>query len=521
MSQGVDRRSESDHTGSTHTPWQTSPILSLMPRVLRYKFDLVLLLLTSGALFLPRPFLGNQNTYLLHAVAGRDTRLQSDWLASTPDTNQFFTRVASTLMSVWGVHAIHFITYVFFAICLLSIYFLVLEYFKSVLLARIAVIVIAIAQSPGQLIPALRRPFNGLGGQYVLGQEGYFQPAVAGAFLLLSLALLSRRLWIPAGIAGSIACATHPSLLFSSLAITGLLLIATSIDRKTVNLRYASIFIGYCCVLVGVTVLLNSNYLKLLSGSPEQRDALRRFAFERIPHHTLMSNWDWYSIDLWIVLVWACAIALSFSVMRVNWLGYFLTGALAFSMVSAMIVQQTENTTLALLFPWRLSVVCFPISFAIVVAALAKLLRERGGKILIALGVALLLPISVRSVNLSVINEPPLEGTKLAAAMNSELIQGTGFIPTEMKDVRLNLRRPIYVDWKSAPYLGPDLAEWWRRIDQASRIEQNPEMFCELDSQQHFGWVISKNSSQVPGCLTRDFVKTAAGKYQLYVRARP
>ena len=57
------------------------------------------------------------------------------------------------------------------------------------------------------------------------------------------------------------------------------------------------------------SIALNPSILSLAGGgSPELDEALRRFAFERIPHHTLISAWS--PRDLGIVLVSVGAVAI-------------------------------------------------------------------------------------------------------------------------------------------------------------------------------------------------------------------
>ena len=50
-------------------------------------------------------------------------------------------------------------------------------------------------------------------------------------------------------------------------------------------------------------------------------------------------------------------------------------------------------------------------------------------------------------------------------------------IPLEDGDYRLGAQRPIYVDWKSHPYKGSEVLEWWRRVEfvQAFYQLESPE----------------------------------------------
>ena len=493
-----------------------------MRHLLRHKIDVALIALATFAIYLPRPFFSNQNQYLLHAVAASDSRLQPDWLAGTLDTNQFFTRVTTPLFSIAGESAIQCSTYIIFAIGLGALLAFTRAIFNSSLIARIVLLVIAIAQSPniellhrsGKWLSSTLVPFQGLGGQYILIREGYIQPSVGAVFLIVALVLLLRNRIFLAAVSAVLATAIHPSLLFSSLALSGLYLLSQWLSAKSWNSRQFLSYLAFATTNIVITFLLNPNYLKLLSSTGEEKRALTRFAFERIPHHTLISHWK--SSDLYLVGLWIVAIALAFLVIRLRWLGYFLSFALVISLGSALLVEKTRNTSLALLFPWRLSVVLAPLIFALVIGSLISRIPARGLRATLIATIVVTLPISAVSADQTL--HPDTSPTQLESTWKSNKPTGTGFIPISLESLRLELRAPIYVDWKSPPYIGRDLVEWWHRIDTARAIEKNVTMFCDLDNEKSFGWVVWPSRSAKPLCLTSNFRELDAGEYQLFIR---
>jgi hypothetical protein len=64
----------------------------------------------------------------------------------------------------------------------------------------------------------------------------------------------------------------------------------------------------------------------------------------------------------------------------------------------------------------------------------------------------------------------------LIAWVHTETAADAVFIvPPELEWFRLNVGRPVLVDWKSHPYRGDEVIEWHRRIAQSKRIM---ETFC-------------------------------------------
>lgn len=200
------------------------------------------------------------------------------------------------------------------------------------------------------------------------------------------------------------------------------------------------------------------------TGSP----ALDRFAFERIPHHTLWPQWPVHDLLLLAILVAGILVAR-------GWLRVWLVVALIPGLIAAVVVERTYWTWLALLFLWRITTLLVPIAVTVIVAqwmpALPRVLLVGVAGVHAAIGLAGTLA--------PVVEDPAV------AVVQQARPQGVGLIPLGAENVRLNARVPVHVDWKSPPYAGEDLQELWRRFDQV-----DAETFCSGDWNAQIDWVL-------------------------------
>jgi hypothetical protein len=211
----------------------------------------------------------------------------------------------------------------------------------------------------------------------------------------------------------------------------------------------------------------------------------------RIPHHTQISRW----LDpiAGLQIAW---IVLGLVVLRKTKL-FLVLGIPAFlSLLLTLLQAATGDLSLALLFPWRTSVVLLPIATCAIFAQLACQLPERrwtwlvgtaavtmalaGGIVIQVNGLAYhmnesellaleyvraqkqagdvyLIPVSVpragpRGVTSASFTPPPRGQVK-------------GLIVVDFQRFRLFTEAPIYVDFKSIPYKDADVLEWQRRLE--------------------------------------------------------
>jgi len=96
--------------------------------------------------------------------------------------------------------------------------------------------------------------------------------------------------------------------------------------------------------------------------------------------------------------------------------------------------------------------------------------------------------------------------------------KGIGLVPIYEQDVRLNADSPVYVDWKSPPYVGADLVEWWRRIDTVRRFTKSPESICQSPDFSSFEWAVVKLKTTLPSCMQNWPIQSESQNLKLIIR---
>jgi len=461
-------------------------------------------LVLSLAIPVAFPIVSNQNQYLAHTQLGPS----GDWLVSTTDPYPPFTWLASTLIQLGDLDALRLFAWMLNVIAVAAFYTLSRTVLPQVnrQTAAVALVMCVATLSPlWSRIPMIGTfdVIMGVAGQYTL--SAYAQPASLGVLILAALptwiktvepaaGAATHRELLVATILTSVACAFHPTYLIS-VAIGLATAFVVRLPRMSLRSLVSFVAVGLAALLPSIA--LNPSILSLAGGgSPELDEALRRFAFERIPHHTLISAWS--PRDLGIVLVSVGAVAILLRTGRTAlaaWLGL----AVGVVVASALFVSATESVKVALMFPWRVSVFLAPVAAVVLATALARAALSRIQVPTVAIGLAAVL-LGASGYTASLRQVPVSEKDDAVVLVHTSGVRGVGFIPLDQENIRLNASVPVYVDWKSPPYAGEDLVEWWRRVDQTRGVEQDPESFCaqlagEVD------WVLLESNHPIPSCL--------------------
>lgn len=477
--------------------------MTLPPRAL------VLLALTFPLAHGQAPlFYSNQNQYFLHGLARAGYgHLESDWLAGTLDPTPLFSAlVAATARSLplAAFHLQYALLQVIYAVSMLAIFVALVGTERAerrwpVFVLLFAGVHAAASRWSSFQLLGLDYPWYlqaGVAGQYVLG--AMYQPSTFGVLLVLSIALFGwYRPWA-AAVAIAVAATWH-----STYLLPGALLTAGYLAALLQQSRYREALL--LAVVALVLVLPITCYVGLTFGPTDAEtfaEAQAILVDFRIPHHARVDLW----LDATAVLQFAW-VAVAIVLVRGTRLFLPLLVAFALMLVLTLVQALTGSTSLALLFPWRLSTVLVPVATTIMLAKLVELcpcterswmqVTTAGMTIAFAAaGIALMalrlgyrtsddeLPLLdfVRStsgpgdVYLLPARIPDLAKTtrgsssgdfKPLAAKRAD----AALIPPDLQRFRLHTGRPIYVDFKAIPYKDTEVLEWYRRLKFAEVIQ--------------------------------------------------
>jgi hypothetical protein len=485
---------------------------------------------------------GNQNTKFLHGLAeAGQGYLSEDWLANTADPLPVFTFIVYVTALVdqnlfYLYYAAILGVYVFSLMGILS----TLYKHKWTLTKQVAFFTLFLIIHARWSIVRIEKLFhynieylqNGVAGQYLLGIE--FQNSVFGVFLLLSIyAFLKKRYYLAAFLVGA-TCLVHSAYLFSGALITMAYLLLIFWDnlqanqalkppdaKKILRASQQPFFIGLFTAILVLPVLWH-NQVYLSSTSPEtSAAALDIIVHQRIPHHAVPSAF-WNSTANLQVALMLIGLLLAYRSHRlfVILLTLFIGGAFV-----SLVQLVTNNGSLAMMAPWRVSVLLVPLSVALILAFIASWLIDRLGlnnsKFLM-----LFLPLALYVVFINVGGGINLQDMYGSGRRERRLVQMMDIIKESKKpsdvylipptdnyfdDFRIYTGAPIFVNWKSHPYKDTDVLEWYRRNQLADQFYKSSgaekcNRLQQLVDEYHITHVVFK-SKEIP--LACDFASEA------------
>jgi hypothetical protein len=236
-------------------------------------------------------------------------------------------------------------------------------------------------------------------------------------------------------------------------------------------------------VLVLPVVLYQS--LGLPSSDPETaREAMRILVHERIPHHALpsvfMGPGAYFQIGVIIIGILLARRSRLFVILTSLFLG---------GVILSTVQVLTRSDSLALLSPWRVSVLLVPIGTTLILAGLIHFVLDilrlkRFPYQWIVLPVVIYYVFTAVNFGLDYQDrmEKRRQTVKITAFMyyirQSAQDGETYLIPPtegEFNDFRLLAGVPILANWKSHPYLDKEILEWYRRVVMAEEFYAAPE----------------------------------------------
>ncbi len=437
-------------------------------------------------------YTSNQNQYFLHGLANAGFgNLSRDWLANTLDPTPVFSLlVEATYRLVEYPPLYYFIYALLMGVYLFSLSGIVTNLYKwrdsglkRVLFLALLITVHSAAWRFG-LSRTLGVPWayvleDGFAGQRMLGPV--LQPSAFGVFLVLSVYLYLRERPYLAVLSAVLAATVHPTYLLSAALLTGTYMLVILLEEGNF---LKSMGLGLLA-LIFISPTLYSAINIFGGSSPEissqARDILVNF---RIPHHAIISEWFNLVAVVKVLLVgWAL-----FLIRRTRLFLVMLLSALV--LVGMSLLQwATGSQTLALLFPWRLSIYLLPLSTAIILAWLVDLVLSlpalqspaRRKMLLIAAYalVGLAVFIGILRFGLDLERKATAEERAVQMYVHHNLDEADIYLtPIKMQDFRLVSGAPVFVDFKSIPYLDSEVIEWHRRVQLADRFYESGS--CEV-----------------------------------------
>ncbi|MGQ0549331.1 MAG: DUF6798 domain-containing protein [Armatimonadota bacterium] len=464
-------------------------------RALARAGTLLALALATGITYAIAPlYTSNQNQYFLHGLARAGVGLlRDDWLAQTADPTPLFTTlVAVTQHSLHPglFYAYHFVLAGVYVISVIGItrhvlgpgttrgglvaYLALLLGMHSALLSRVSLDMIGL-----DLRTVLT---SGVAGQQILGD--YLQPSAFGVLLAVSVLLFIRERPPLAAVAAAAAAAVHPTyLLPAGLLVCGYIAVTY---RERRNLR-AVVLIGLAALLPVVPILV---YV-LRTFRPTSPEALavaqNVLMYVRLPHHLLFDRW----LNLSALLQIGIVAAGLYAVRRTPRLFSILLWCALVSAALTVAQAVSRSATLALLFPWRLSVLLVPICSSVLAARAVGWVRERlmnspeRDRTLTwaGTGVVMLLLLAGAAVTAADTRGHAGDpGVPVMDFVREHKARGDLYlVPISMERFRLHAQAPIFVDRKSIPYRDVELAEWHERYLLGRHLHQinDADLACQ------------------------------------------
>lgn len=421
-----------------------------------------------------------QNQYFFHGLVRSGVGLlRFDWLAGTADTWPVFTTLVALTSRYLDVRLFH----VYFLI-LLGVYAYAMWGIVSSVWPRehsrhrtlVFFAFLAALHSPwvGALSTAAvgfsvgGQLMSGVALQDLLGRM--LQPSTFGVFLLLSVLAFLRGRSRAAVVWAALAATIHPTyILTAGVSILSYLVIAW---RRGRGLR-EPVRLGLWAVALLLPVLVYI-FIAFRPTSPAtMAEAQAILVHFRFPHHAYPARWLGPMVYLKMAVV-----IISLALVRRSDLFVILLVLLGGAVGLTVLQVLSGSDALALLFPWRLSVLLVPLATALIAAGAAswgvdRLARRTPAALRLVAGccVALLVVLAAGGAIETRRRFSAGRGSDRAALL--EFVRTTKapgslyLIPPYWDNFRLASGAPAFVDWDFIPYDDVAVLEWHKRFRMA------------------------------------------------------
>ena len=445
--------------------------------------------LVFGVIYAQSPlYTSNQNAYFLHGLANAGYGyLKLDWLARRKESMPVFSWLVTLTYNVFHSKVPFYIYYaLLMGVYLCSMFGIMDQMFdlRKSKTRTLVFLTLFLGAHSAALRFVLSRLVSadstfllegGVAGQRILGQV--FQPSVFGVFLVLSIYLFmhDRSFWSLVPIA--VAVYFHPVYLLGGALLT--IAYMWVIFHTEHNLK-KSLLLGMVSLLLVAPALIYSILLFWDPNPVIAQEALDVLVNFRNPQHALVSSW----LD-WTVLVQALILLTGLFIIRKSKLFAILLIVTSGVLILTIIQIVTASEWLAMIFPWRVSVVLVPTGTTILIAyGVTKFmdrLKEPGkvgfwlrlSSVLVLVGLMLAGAIRFQIESARQKADPALPMMTYVAAHKSPT--DIYLVPPKMENFRLVTGAPILVDFKSAPDRDKDVMSWYTRLQWNSWFYQGSD----------------------------------------------
>ncbi len=430
---------------------------------------LLALALSFAAAYAQRPlFTSNQNTYFLHGLAWAELgELEHDWTAATTTTVPLFNVYVAALLRTDLLHASYFVHGSLIVVYIGSLLALFLHLRPRASSAGLALgtLFLAALHTDAFTIPWPSFEYlrvhltEGLAGQPLL--RPFHQPSGFGVGLLAALALFTRGHLVPAVVIATVTTWFHAIyLLPAGLLVLTMAALHVRHDRAE-TLRAIGLF------ALGVLPPL-AWAASFVEGGAEAASIL---VHRRFPHHADLATW--FDATSVAQICWALfGIAL---VARLPRIAVPLAAWAAAALLLTAFQAWWMDDRLALALPWRPFVLLVPTATALWSLELAHRLAHRLPELLrrVALVGATLGLLTLAAWGVSTTHQRVEAHIPSALALHVRAScqpHHQLLVPLRMAAFRLASWCPVYVDWKTHPYRGPEVKRWYARVERARAV---------------------------------------------------
>jgi len=444
-------------------------------------------LLVFGIIYAQSPlYTSNQNQYFLHGLSHSGYGyLNRDWLANTIDPLPLF----SILVQVTYLICKNGVLFYLYYVLLMGIYLVSLLGISDIIFnlrqsrARTLVFIViflgihsAMLHYTFSRVLGTEKPFlleSGVAGQRLLGQV--LQPSTFGVFLLLSLYLFLRKSSFLSLLSIAVAVSFHSVYLLSAALLTlGYMWV---ILREKRNIKDPLLF-GTIALLLVTPVVAYTIFIFKPTSMAITQQINEILVYFRNPLHAIIANW----ID-WSVAVQSAIVLAALYIVRKKSL-FPILGILVLGTTLITVIQiVTNNNALALIYPWRTSVILVPISTSILLsfsvtrifdlwkAIPAKM--EHWVRIPCMIILTVLIFVGAARFQIEIARQKAdAAWAVMRYVAEHKSVNDVYLVPVKMENFRLAAGAPIFVDFKSIPYRDIDVLEWYQRFNLANYFYQ-------------------------------------------------